>query len=687
MIVSCNGQPVLTFAANGDISFGPYYQDHNLADPAAPGALQICAPGGQSVLASRAMAHGKNDTVADITLRGRFSAQAVFPVLRGLGFRAPGGTLVAELGAGGDLLAKGRDVSPLPNPGSHCAWEVENYTYAAPGLDYAGALQGPYTMFSNFNEAHWLTRTINLSSVYAGIALYWPFKISNLPINGLLCVPKAPAAGPFPLIVFAHGNHRPIDNSTPGYLYLCEALASHGIIAATIDVNFLNGFKDGEIAARALVHLEHVRQFRMWNELPGHPLFGKVDLSRIVVVGHSRGGEAVAVVSTLNRMTNFVPGLGKPAVALDGSGLPALGPYQFALRGLVAIAPTDYRYFPVAPQLPARVTATVVDAVDYLLIHGTKDADVVTFPGYRTYDRALPYDPADMRRPASGYKALHWIYGANHNYFNEAWGADHEQEVADVIPPALQRALARTVIGAWAQIELFGRSSYWEFMRTPRTAAARGWISQPVGVVSQYHDPHRLWMQTFDNPGLLQVTPPVTGAVDSANITARQQYLAFPAANPIVDDSSKFLYQETGGLRLGWTAAGEHYVVSGLDFHGNTERFQVLSLRVGQSTELGNTPDATQDFRIRIADRNAASHTVRASTYAWLPYPDKYSLLVNPPRREARCERKMVMQTIRIPLSVLEAAGLNVREIETVQLICDLTASGVLYVDDLQLSM
>ena len=65
--------------------------------------------------------------------------------------------------------------------------------------------------------------------------------------------------GPFPLVVFAHGNHNPLENSTPGYLYLCRLLASHGIVAATIDVNFLNGANFGENDGRAIVHLEHLK--------------------------------------------------------------------------------------------------------------------------------------------------------------------------------------------------------------------------------------------------------------------------------------------------------------------------------------------------------------------------------------------------------------------------------------------
>jgi len=108
-------------------------------------------------------------------------------------------------------------------------------------------------------------------------------------------------------------------NSTPGYLYLCELLASHGIIAATIDVNFLNGGNFGENDARAIVHLEHLKQFRVWNAKAGHPLSGKIDLNRLMIVGHSRGGEGVGHASFFNRLAAIQPDAAHPPVPLDGS--------------------------------------------------------------------------------------------------------------------------------------------------------------------------------------------------------------------------------------------------------------------------------------------------------------------------------------------------------------------------------
>jgi hypothetical protein len=51
--------------------------------------------------------------------------------------------------------------------------------------------------------------------------------------------------------------------STPGYLNLCDLLASHGIIAATIDVSFSQRGNFGENDGRAIVHLEHLKQFHI----------------------------------------------------------------------------------------------------------------------------------------------------------------------------------------------------------------------------------------------------------------------------------------------------------------------------------------------------------------------------------------------------------------------------------------
>ena len=182
-------------------------------------------------------------------------------------------------------------MAALNNPG--LTGDVPFYTviYASPGSNYSGVpALAQYTIYDTPDPAY-VTGRINLAAFANLGSAPWPFAKTNVPLNGHVCVPRG--RGPFPLAVFAHGNHDPLQNSTPGYLYLCQLLASHGIVAATIDVNFLNGFNFGENDARAIVHMEHLRQFRTWDGQAAHPLHARIDLNRILIVGHSRGGEGV----------------------------------------------------------------------------------------------------------------------------------------------------------------------------------------------------------------------------------------------------------------------------------------------------------------------------------------------------------------------------------------------------------
>jgi len=130
--------------------------------------------------------------------------------------------------------------------------------------------------------------------------------------------------GPYPPVVMLHGNHgncRPTRSSgddncaettdhechmwfhstTPnaeGMLYLAETLAAHGYVATTISGNALN-CRDDYIPERSELVLEHLRRWLGWSTTGGDPFgttfVGRVDMTRVGLVGHSRGGEAVAL--------------------------------------------------------------------------------------------------------------------------------------------------------------------------------------------------------------------------------------------------------------------------------------------------------------------------------------------------------------------------------------------------------
>ncbi|MCH1865058.1 hypothetical protein [Nocardioides sp. CFH 31398] len=213
--------------------------------------------------------------------------------------------------------------------------------------------------------------------------------------------PTADAAtGPRPLVLFLHGRHSvcyrpdkpdaytgqwpcpaPFEEipSQLGYDYLQRRLASQGYATVSIRVNGINAqdfrLADGGADARAAIvqrHLDH------WAEMAAER---QVDLDRVVLVGHSRGGEGV------DRASIQVP--------LDA-------PYRIA--GQVLLAPTDFGT-QTAPYVP---TVTVLPYCD---------GDVYDLQGQRFTDSSRDLGLGDD----TSLKSSVLVQGANHNFFNTEW--------------------------------------------------------------------------------------------------------------------------------------------------------------------------------------------------------------------------------------------------------------------------
>lgn len=542
-------------------------------------------------------------------------------------------------------------MTALGNPGVVGEHSFRTRVYAAAGLNY-GAVPD-LVQYQPFDtpDAGFVTGRIDISAfAQLGFGTPWPFTPTNVPINGIVCVPRG--QGPFPLAVFVHGNHDPLENSTPGYLYLCELLASHGIIAATIDANFLNGFNFGENDARAIVHLEHLKQFRIWTATSGHPLHRKVDLDHILIVGHSRGGEGVGHASLFNTLGSVQPDVLSPVVPLDGSA--GLGPYGFRLRAVAAIAPTDRQYEPVTGPTAVRD--------DYVLMHGSRDGDVSSFEGYNTYNRAHAVDLANPTVSDGRFKSLLWVIGANHNQFNSVWAS--ETPAGTTMPRAAQEQVARVELGALAQAVLLDRRRFRRVLRDH--AVATPWL--PVGgdFVSQYQDPDRVFLvHNQEGLGPPEVSTPVQGVVTSSGVvTARLLEDLADAGAP----------QSTITLRMEWNAPGAELVLDIVPGSLPARRFRTLALRIGQSTEAANPAAQDQDLTLRISSGSRTA-TIPASSVHRLLYPDT----VTGPG-------KIVMQTLRLPVRRLRRLGIDVRDLRSVALVFDRRPAGVLYLGDVQLS-
>jgi hypothetical protein len=539
----------------------------------------------------------------------------------------------------------------LKNPGLTGTFTFDTLIYASSGLNYSAVpVLSQYQIYDSPDPSY-VTGRIDISAfANLGAAVPWPFQPTNVPLNGHVCIPHG--TGPFPLAVFAHGNHSALQNSTPGYLYLCQLFASHGIIAATIDVNFLNGFNFGENDARAIVHLEHLKQFRTWAGTPHHPLYGKVDLDRILIVGHSRGGEGVGHASLFNTLSSIQPDVFSPVVPLDGSA--GLGPYRFRLRAAAAIAPTDRQYQPIAGP-------TVVPD-RYFLIHGSRDGDVSTFAGYNTYNRAHAVDLANPTISDGKFKALLWVIGANHNQFNSVWPS--ETPPATTMPRPDQERVAKVHLGALAQALLLRRRRYLRVLRDHATAVA--WVPAGADFVSQYQDPRRVFLEhNQEGLGAPQISAPVQGTVTAVAVVANRQ------RKDLVNAGAP---QSTITLRLQWNAPGARFALSVDPSTLPRGRFSTLAFRIGQSTEAPNTAGQDQDLTLEISSGSRTA-VIPASSLHRLLYPDVVF-----------GAGKIVMQSLRLPVRHLAGLGIDPRDLRSITFVFDRRATGVVYVGDVQLS-
>lgn len=545
----------------------------------------------------------------------------------------------------------------LKNPSSIGNYSFEEIIYSHKNLEYPSSL-AEYKIFENPNT-NFTTKQISLVPFgYLPQNHNWPFDANNVPLNGLIYMPNG--EGKFPLMVIAHGNHNPLENSTIGYSYLGDLMASQGVIFVSIDANFLNGRNNGENDARAILHLEHIKQFKEWSEDNSHPLYGKIDLDHIIVLGHSRGGEGAGHLSFFNNVTQFQPESYTPPINFDGSK--GFGPYGFNINAVIAIAPTHNQYQPYNKE------SNISD--NYFIIHGSADNDVADFQGYLTYDKI---ECADKQ-----VKALLWVHGANHNYFNSHW--KNEAEIT-TISRSEQEDILKLFVSC-IKVALFdNKPEYIEAISYIQSIQRWDWVDNKIILSSQFDSSDKFAIQDFQNQKL-KLNNGLTGSIEHEKIELEvrpfyfeKKYHQIPGL--YVFDTSKHLYQDTYGLMIRWSQSGGYYKMkldpSELPF----ESFNTLTFRVGQSFESKNIFSINQDFTVIISDLNGNEVELSAASKVSLVYPAK---------AHSPNEPKTVMQILQLEQNLIEKSGIDYPNINSITLLFNKKVSGTLYIDNIRLT-
>ncbi len=226
-------------------------------------------------------------------------------------------------------------------------------------------------------------------------------------VRGVMYQPES-YSGKSPLLIFVHGNHGECDSgSAPactiykrndeGYAYLGENLASWGYTVVSLDQDELMSRQDGlgkgmhnrRLLIMAMLdgldEASHTDVPATADSNIGGLVNGHLDMTRIGLMGHSRGGDAV---SSFIEYDHTRP-KGK----------------RYPLRGVISLAPVDYeRHVPYG--------------VPFMTVFGSCDGDVSNLQGARLYERSQyaqgdPYPRIQVEQ-----------IGGNHNAYNSVWQAD-----------------------------------------------------------------------------------------------------------------------------------------------------------------------------------------------------------------------------------------------------------------------
>lgn len=448
-------------------------------------------------------------------------------------------------------------------------------------------------------------------------------------LYGVVRYPVDLAAGPYPLVVEIHGNHgncRPVpfdsddvcstnsDHECPfdgftttpnaeGMLFQAETLAARGYVAVTVSANALNCRAD-YILERGRLVIEHIRRWHEWTTTGAPPFgtdfVGAVDTTRVGLVGHSRGGEAVAHV---------------PAQLASA---PIGG---VAIGSVFSIAPTDY-HRPNPRGVPYAVLAPACDG------------DVITLDGINIYDRAL--DAADPSPRSQVF-----VVGANHNFFSTEWRYDDNGDtracaLSDEIGVAAQQAIVETTLGSWFDGTLGDAFAIepWQRAEELTPAGIVAYAGRDIDLRWSYSAPAR--RQIDDFTGSSAPTRNLLGLANSfAGYTSPRACFQNACDTAFDHAQSAVLLSWSGGTPIASFELGSIDATS----------YAALSFRITSRQSTLNTGRTFQDLVVRVLDASGVTAELRLSDVQRVPHLYPTRML------------REILQTVRVPLAQLVEAA------------------------------
>jgi hypothetical protein len=484
------------------------------------------------------------------------------------------------------------------------------------------------------------------------------FREMPIPLIGAIAVPEGD--GPFPLALVLHGRHprcysddAQLDEIWPcppdaeprydiGFSYLLDALAYQGFLAVAPSVNgaYTNAFGlnqpsldetqpwvDERMTQIIDAHLD-----KLAAASAGEPVFGEffdmtglLDASEIALVAHSASG------ITAN------------GIARDGS-LP--------VKALLLLAPMHFE----GTGETAPTTAAVVLAAC--------DGDRSDLPGQTYFERAR----VDPDRPNAFASLL--LAGANHNFFNRELAAQGIDDgffsrnpdcAGERLTPDAQQAFLAALTADFVESAFEGGDTppFLDMgLEAPQTV-------YDFPVQTSLAPAARERRQIFQPPD--ETTTAFAGLAEGP-----LEISLCPPGQPCGDGMLQ--PGSPGQIRLAWSDGGAIYRLPVPEDGGG---FSALRLRAAvDPTHPLNSAAAPLAFRVRLTD--AANNQATVDLPAPLPFPPQGAYPGDGYRFSP-----VLPRDIRLPLDAF--AGVDPSSLTVVELLFDASASGAIFLTDLEL--
>lgn len=549
----------------------------------------------------------------------------------------------------GDSRADSAAASSISNPAEPGSYNVQHFTYGSGKDIWQPEFGADVDLISESVDAgNYIKKWSKVRS------FYWGFNQHSLPLNGRVWMPEG--SGKHPIALILHGNHLMEDFSDGGYAYLGELLASRGIIAVSIDENFLNystwtGIPDNDMKVRAWMLLKHLQQIRQFTQESGNPFHQKIDFGQIALIGHSRGGQAAAMAADAKRWFRNDDSLAD----IDT---------QFDIQAVAALAPTDKKVDGMSAKL---------QNVSYLTLQGAKDGDVNDFDGDRQYMRT------SFTRDADHFKASLYIADANHSQFNTGWG---NRDISypkglfltrkDMLSADEQREIAKVYITAFLETSLHGKQEFIPILKDYRNA--QSWLPS-TSYFNRYEDGHFTLWAAFDED-MTPATTPKGGEIVVQGLDYKEEEImnrrnsakgsraaVIERSKSSVEDSSFTLQWKTAAPvpSQAYTAASDspnetatgRYVPQALSFSLADRTFELEE----QDTESPGKESSAMVIHIELRSANGIAVKLPLEDFMEIKAPPGIDFTLHPwlenrmSKGKYKYDSEAVFQTFHIPMT------------------------------------